>query len=129
MCVEKETNALANYEAHIVAKFAALYVIGRRFANMFSIKATEACERVRQLHEPLVREMERIQTLALPEWLERAKQTRDALLKLHDSVIDTECDVEQLETRQRYNLKRGVSKDKLQVRLNECSPSCYFCQI
>ena len=41
--MEKETNALANYEAHIVAKFAGLYVIGRRFANMFSIKATEAC--------------------------------------------------------------------------------------
>ena len=108
-------NALAADEANLVKKFASLLEHGRRFANIIANKAAESRDRIRQLHEPLVIAMNRVLSLALPNELERAKGARDAVLKLHDDVIDEEFEVDQLEARKRHSVKRRASSVKLQV--------------
>ena len=52
--------------------------------------------------------MERIQRLVLPEELESAHDARDEVLRLHDAVIDMECDIEQLEARKKRDMKRAM---------------------
>ena len=115
--VQQELDAIATDEANLVNKFATLCEHGRRFANLLSNKAAESCDRIRRLQEPLVRVMDRVLSLALPNGLKRGKDARDSVLKLREVVIDAEFDVEQLEARKRHSLKRSVSQAKLQVNL------------
>ena len=66
--------------------------------------------------------LDRVLSLALPQELERAKNARQAVLNLHDVVIDAEFEVEQLESRKRYSLKRRVPHAKSQVTPQNLTP-------
>ena len=116
MLVDKELDVLKSGESNLIHRFSSLCDGSRRFANLIVSKAVETRKRVRQQQELSVQAMNRTLSLTVPKELERAKGARDAVMKLRDMVIDSEFDVEQLELRKRYHLKRGVSQEKLQVR-------------
>ena len=120
--VEQEIHTLATEAPILRKRFAELHDHGRRFANLLVTKTVEARERIRRQQESLVKAMDRILSLALPQELGRAKNARHAVSDLHDVVIDIEFEVEQLEARKRHSLKKRVPHAKLQVTPKKLTP-------